>query len=833
MRYFSIIILIALLSGTAFAQTSSSLNLDLVDILFDDVNSCHPLEIWSWLLDTLEAHGATIHLVSSEGWTHLDGIEMVWIECPYTNYSSTVKTALFDFARDGGRIVMGDVQDPAPLNDLLTNDAWHTTMNIINTPVSGHIEYFYPFPPFTDGVDYIELSWPRTIHCGHNAYPFAFADMYYTQAVAAVSYPFKDEANCSSFVVLVMGTHSWETYSSIIASNYRFASNILLCAAGLPGFEIEGCDSPYVIHAEAPDCANPGDIVRLTGSNLAPDITVRIGETDIVPAGYAPDSTWLDFFCPSLPQGIYSLRIEKDGIYFYVGEFQVYCDWINLSSFLLGCYEVGDTVFFTGENFSPGEMSIDIRCLYDTISATDFEVVSEDSGWFVIPDDLDTADCSFFSVCITNTTLGNYDCHYLRIPCLCPGTEDMFQEDVFLPKPGDTRSPQVFISPIDTCIYMEALTDINWTTSDDSFMSTPFWPTREPTQPMDFTIEWGEDSITYSPLPNSGSYPWMAGDDAGYFIIIGATDWFGNYGADSIVICTKEDTNRIDGYVLVPPCDPDSIVFIINHTQPIDTTVIALTFDGKLHIYPDSLYFLNDTTLVFILPEATNGNHNVELGRLCDTTGQCLDEIETNFTLDLDPPITISLLDTNIAPEGTTLAIQYIVVDSLAGLDLDNFQITVNDTPISYIMQGDTVQISLDSVSVGTLTVCIDAQDFPYPPCPPNTAQLCDTLYIYQVFPEYGCARMPNPFTPNADYKNDFCQFTFPGLGRKEGTISIYDVHSHSVRKIVVPGGREAKEKARWFGKNDDGEPLPQGLYLYVIEVGGEVVCNGTAVIAR
>ena len=831
MKNFSIIVLI--LSSITFAQSSAHLSLDLVDVLFDDVNSCHPLDIWVWLLDTLENHGATIHLVSDEGWFHLDDIEMIWIECPMSNYSPAVKSALFDFARNGGKIVMGDVQDPTPLNDLLTDDGWTTTMHIVDTHLPEHIEYFYPFPPFTDGVDYIELSWPRMIHCGHNAYPFAFADMYYSQPVAAVSYPFKDEENCSSFVVLVMGTHSWETYSSIIASNYRFASNILLCAAGLPGFEIEGCDSPDVIHAEAPECADPGDIVRLTGSGLCPDITVHIGDTEITPAGYASDSTWLDFICPSMPQGIYTLRIEKDGIYFYVAEFQIYCEWIDFASFTEGCYEIGDTVYFTGENFSPGNMSIDIRCPFDTTDVLSFDVVSEDSGWFVIPDDLDTADCSYFSVCITNTVLGNYDCHFLRVPCLCPGTDSLFRQDVFEQKPGDTRPPQVFISPIDTCVYIGSQFDILWTTSDDSFMATPLWPTREPMNPMDITIEWLDDSITFSQMPNSGVYPWVAGDYEEFLVIIGATDWFGNSGADTIVICTKEDTSKIDGYVLSPPCNPDSVVFIVHHTQPIDTTAITLMCDGKLYVYPDSMYFLNDTTLIFYLPEGSNGSHYIELGRLCDTTGQCMEEISTGFTLDLDPPIIISLLDTNIAPEGTTLTIRYVVVDSFAGLDWDNFSITVDDSAVPYLNFGDTVEITLDSVAIGTLAVCVDAQDFPFPPCPPNTARLCDNIYIYQVIPDYGCQRMPNPFTPNADSKNDFCQFFFPQLGRKEGIISIYDIYGHKVRRIKVPSGRDAKEVAKWYGKNDDGQFLPEGLYLYVIEVENEVVCDGTVVIAR
>ncbi|MFP4458852.1 MAG: hypothetical protein ACLFSQ_04630 [Candidatus Zixiibacteriota bacterium] len=64
------------------------------------------------------------------------------------------------------------------------------------------------------------LSTPSVLSCGDNAFPFAFADDYYTQPVAAISYPFIEEDNCSTFIVVITGTHSWETYASIVASNF-------------------------------------------------------------------------------------------------------------------------------------------------------------------------------------------------------------------------------------------------------------------------------------------------------------------------------------------------------------------------------------------------------------------------------------------------------------------------------------------------------------------------------------------------------------------------------------------------------------------------------------
>ena len=95
------------------------------------------------------------------------------------------------------------------------------------------------------------------------------------------------------------------------------------------------------------------------------------------------------------------------------------------------------------------------------------------------------------------------------------------------------------------------------------------------------------------------------------------------------------------------------------------------------------------------------------------------------------------------------------------------------------------------------------------------------------------CSRSPNPFTPNSDGENDYTYFTFDGIGEKEATIYIYDNRSILVRKIYVPAGAEAKSAARWDGRDENRRSLPQGLYLYVIESDGEVVCEGTVTLAR
>ncbi len=307
-------------------------------LLFDDDNNCHPRELWSHLIDTLETHGAVIHYVADEGWINLMNMDMVWIHCPENTYSSSIMISLQHFARCGGKIFLGDALSGNidTLNEFLGDDGWQTTMQIMDTStvLDEIINNFYQFSPFTDEIEYLILTEPHIILCGNHAYPFAFHNNSFSRAVAAISYPFLQEDNCSSFIVLVTGIHSWETGCHWANPEvFHFATNIFLCLAGITGFELESCAVPKTPDNFCKRVPNPftpnndgfNDYVQFEFDNMGQtegtiyiyDIHNHEVKQINVPAGANAKTAaqWhgTDNNGNPLPQGVYMYVIESGG----------------------------------------------------------------------------------------------------------------------------------------------------------------------------------------------------------------------------------------------------------------------------------------------------------------------------------------------------------------------------------------------------------------------------------------------------------------------------------------------------------------------------------------
>jgi len=198
-----------------------------------------------YLIDTLQEHGAIVYLTSEGEWTNLMNMNalMVW-EVHDSFFTQRDMDEIIEFAGNGGKILMltgsmTGTDTTELINVFLTDSGWETTMGIDGIPYpSGYSFFSTPFPPFTNDLDTLELNGPIQIYCGNNAYPFAFAESDTGFPDAAISYPFAYEGNCSSFLVLVTGTHDMFILYPI-ERDIRFASNLVLGVAGVPGYELE------------------------------------------------------------------------------------------------------------------------------------------------------------------------------------------------------------------------------------------------------------------------------------------------------------------------------------------------------------------------------------------------------------------------------------------------------------------------------------------------------------------------------------------------------------------------------------------------------------------
>jgi outer membrane protein assembly factor BamB len=89
----------------------------------------------------------------------------------------------------------------------------------------------------------------------------------------------------------------------------------------------------------------------------------------------------------------------------------------------------------------------------------------------------------------------------------------------------------------------------------------------------------------------------------------------------------------------------------------------------------------------------------------------------------------------------------------------------------------------------------------------------------------------PNPFTPNGDGINEQTIFDFSTYDINHPTLKVFNLSGRLIRNLEFRGG--SRREFVWDGLDDDGQLIPPGLFIYIIEEDGHKIESGHVVMVR
>ncbi len=297
----------------------------------------------------------------------------------------------------------------------------------------------------------------------------------------------------------------------------------------------------------------------------------------------------------------------------------------------------------------------------------------------------------------------------------------------------------------------------------------------------------------------------------------------------------------------VTSCSPDTIIIIIQDPDGVVDSSIAITVNGEtLQLGDEGLLFTGDT-LFYIPPVPFDDGEFIEvcLTEAEDNLGNAITEdVCVRFWVDYSAPELVQTIPANgVLVSDLAQDIVLTFFDYPAGVDTSTLELEINSDAISHnsiiwTFSGDTVHIRYipenDSrVFAQGDTIIVDVyitDTTAY--CADNIA---DTSFLFYTEPDVGCYIRPNPFTPNTDGYNDITVFDYPGMFSHSAEFIVFDIRGVEVYRAEIGPVENFQqiENRKWNGMDNENNPLPPGIYMYVITYRGELVCSGTVIIAR
>ncbi|MBN2541328.1 gliding motility-associated C-terminal domain-containing protein [bacterium] len=290
---------------------------------------------------------------------------------------------------------------------------------------------------------------------------------------------------------------------------------------------------------------------------------------------------------------------------------------------------------------------------------------------------------------------------------------------------------------------------------------------------------------------------------------------------------------------------PDQVIRInLESVTGVLADSLVLTAQDRIFTVPSSADLTYSTPNLTLDPSFsfTEGFVQVELSNIYDLSFIAAPSSQSwSFYVDLTPPV-ISLQTPEPGSEVLTddFTISFSIADSMSGLNhasievlVDDIAFDVNSTGVTWngeVFEIDVLDAGLTFADGVTVTVIVTAEDLvDVDFCPSN---VLETSWEFAIGANF-CSRSPNPITPNGDNKNDKVTFTFPNMAFRASktVIRVFSTEGNMVRELTEKDLEG--DKWQWDGKDNEGKPCKQGVYIYIIKEGDKIICNGSVTVVR
>ena len=302
-----------------------------------------------------------------------------------------------------------------------------------------------------------------------------------------------------------------------------------------------------------------------------------------------------------------------------------------------------------------------------------------------------------------------------------------------------------------------------------------------------------------------------------------------------------------DAALIEPPngaisaCEYQPVIYAVSDSEGVDHSRATMIVNSVRYDLADPELSYRGDTLIF--EPASPWNHGdttfatlAEFYDIHDTPNA--ETLDVHFISDLRPPeVAMTSPVSGSVVEDSREEVYLSLRDAPAGVDLTTLTVdvyghTLSSADYSWTESGGGYDLVISPEALGfafdhgdTVDVSVSACDMP-DICTPNCSSY---VFDFTVEPIRTCDAAPNPFSANGDGINDRVVFDYPHSFVRGASISIFDLRNHRVREMET----EANTSLFWDGKDQKGNFVAPGLYLYIISSNSRVVCNGTILLVR